>query len=106
MTDEEKIQTTIIALKNELRALKEIQGVIKSVSGYFYTYYSQNTTQNQIIRVTFTSGDTPIICYNNAGFSTPFKIQNNTQEYFFRLLYAGATTFFSTRPIIKVENIT
>lgn len=104
--NQEKLQDTIRMFENELRDLKNIQGAVRSVAGYFKTYYASSTLQNQTLRLQFIDGDGPTLCYcPGSAFQVPFKIQNNTQDYFFRILTSGAYTFFSNRPIVSITNI-
>jgi len=104
--NQETLQKTIKTFENELRDLKNVQGAIHSVAGYFKSYRVSSALQNQTLRLQFEDGDGPILCYcPGSAFQVPFKIQNGTQDYFFRFLFAGTYTFFSTRPIISITNV-
>lgn len=106
------LQSNIENIERELADLKTVQGVIKSALGYSISYthsaLDQSQVLNQQLKVHFATGDGPILCScSGSGFDTAFKIVNNAQIYYFRMLYdQQKITFYSNREILSVELLT
>ena len=107
MQNEQELQLELKKLEQELLDLKTIQGAVKSADGFAYTYTNSGSgLQYQTLRVHFKSGSGPILCYCSSKYGVPLKITGNHQDFSFRFLWQGGTSFFSNVPIESVENIT
>lgn len=89
-------------IEAELRALKTVQGPIRSTVAFSYEYTGAGTSLN----VEFAEGDSPIICTaSSAVAGIPLQIANNSQRWQFNGRSNQPIIFSASRPIHAVSEV-
>mgnify|MGYP006945361637 CR=1 FL=1 len=101
------LQTEIMELEQELRDLKQIQGVLRTAMAYSYSGTFGSSAARVTLEITYADGDAPIVMsWLGTRYLTPLKIVGNKQKIHLAIYTTGVRiTFYSTREIKSVVRL-
>lgn len=100
------LQQEIIDLEQELRDLKQIQGVLRTARAYSYSGTFGASGARLTLEITYADGDIPIIMYIMGNrYALPLKPIGNKQKVHLAIYNEQTMTFYSTREIKSVVRL-